>query len=526
MENVSLENMKILEQIDVAKAIIDTTQDSIFLVNDQFKIFFANRSACVNLGYTEEELIGKDVGVITANNVYNLKISSIQNAVEEKTKVRIETLHMTKTQKLIPVETVVNKMVHPSCCFYCLISRDITERKAMELALREHERMLMQVNSNLESKVEEETSKRIEKEQLLLAIYDSANVAISVADEDGRFVYVNRSFLDLFGYEEQELIGKSFLMLVREEAKEIVEREYKQFVRERVVDFASEHEIERKDGTKRMVLVSRKVISKADGQVMFVSFFIDVTKQKMLEIEYKKQEELLVEQSRLASMGEMISAIAHQWRQPLNIAGVIVQGLVFDYQNGTLTEDVLKEAVKDTMDQLKHMSSTIDNFRNFAKSGRIKERFNVIGVVKEAVMLVSAQLTSHQIMVRYVEELESFFVDGFAGELKQVILNLLLNARDVLIEKRVEDGEIVVSFLKSGNAIKIAIEDNGGGIDKSIINRVFEPYFTTKDQSTGTGIGLYMSKMIIERSFSGIISVQNGENGASFEIILQGDIGA
>ncbi len=225
-----------------------------------------------------------------------------------------------------------------------------------------------------------------------------------------------------------------------------------------------------------------------------------------------KQLEALQQQSKLASMGEMIGAIAHQWRQPLNEIGIAIQNLKYDYEDGLITEEYLNDFIASTKKVIKFMSDTIDDFRNFYRVDKTKEIFNVKDAIEKTLSIQKAQLVNNHISVEVIGD--GFEVNGYKNEFQQVILNLINNAKDILLEKNVNDAKITI-ILKDNTVI---VRDNGGGIPKEVIKRVFEPYFTTKEQGKGTGMGLYMSKMIIEENIKAKLDVSNTKEGAEFRI--------
>lgn len=253
-----------------------------------------------------------------------------------------------------------------------------------------------------------------------------------------------------------------------------------------------------------------------------------------------EKERLLVQQSRMAAMGEMIAAIAHQWRQPLNSVAAVVQDLGDAQAFGALDKAYLDRGVETAMRQIHFMSKTIDDFRNFFQPEKEKRTFDVKQAAAEVLKMLLPQLVAHRISCRITCAVHGMtFTDfsapirscgemqlfGYENEMKQVYLNLVVNAKDAILECREqagarpeEQGQIVLEFARAGEKILIRVSDNGGGIPAGALDRVFEPYFTTKEQGQGTGIGLYMSKMIVEGSMGGRISVQNVDDGAQFTI--------
>ena len=243
------------------------------------------------------------------------------------------------------------------------------------------------------------------------------------------------------------------------------------------------------------------------------------------EVEKNHQKDVVINsQSRLASMGEMIGNIAHQWRQPLNALGITIQKMQRFHQMDKLDEAVMKKSVDKSMMLINKMSDTIDDFMGFFRPDKTKIKFSVSEVVEETVNLLEASLKNSFIEVNIEKTQDDTSIDGYRGEFTQVILNIISNAKDILLENKIKKPKINITISKENDEITINIKDNGGGIPSNIIDKVFEPYFTTKDQGKGTGIGLYMSKMIIEENIGGKISVKNADAGACFTIKLNKEI--
>ena len=229
-----------------------------------------------------------------------------------------------------------------------------------------------------------------------------------------------------------------------------------------------------------------------------------------------EQQEIMIEQQKLASMGEMIGNIAHQWRQPLNALGLVLQNIKKAYERGRLDEAYLEKAVNKGKMLTTKMSTTIDDFRNLIKSKKLKERFFIKDIVNDVIEMVEASLKNHNIEM-VLELDENLETESYPNELFQVLVNLVNNSKDAFIEQN-KNGFIKIKTYQKENYIIIEVIDNAGGIPFENPNKVFEPYFTTKDK--GTGIGLYMSKMIIEKDMEGILGVENVEDGAKFTIKL------
>ena len=236
------------------------------------------------------------------------------------------------------------------------------------------------------------------------------------------------------------------------------------------------------------------------------------------EIEYQKA--MLFQQSKLAAMGEMIDNIAHQWRQPLNTLGVIVQDTQYAHRSGRLDQHYLHSMTTESMEQIEFMSQTIEDFRNFVKPDQKNSPFDLNEAVEQSVQLLYGMLESHRISINVEYSERALEVYGSTGEFKQVIINLLNNARDALIEKNPPDPAIMIRIFGDDTYGAVSIQDNGGGIAPEVIGRIFEPYFTTKEEGKGSGIGLYMSYAIIRTKMGGMIEVSNVEDGTLFTLTL------
>ncbi len=237
---------------------------------------------------------------------------------------------------------------------------------------------------------------------------------------------------------------------------------------------------------------------------MLLSFAISY-KFKLIENEQKLQQSMLLQQSRLASMGEMISIIAHQWRQPLNFLS-----FAFMHIKRSCNKD--KDAlltIKEANEQLQYMSQTIENFRNFYNPSKKRESFDIAKACEDTIKIVSPTLQKIDIKLD-IKDNFSFYANS--NEFQQVILNIINNARDVLVERKIEKPQIKITIENS----KVSIKDNAGGIEKENIDKIFEPYFSTKKNSDG--IGLYIAKTIIEREMRGKLTVKVEDKSTIFII--------
>ncbi len=236
--------------------------------------------------------------------------------------------------------------------------------------------------------------------------------------------------------------------------------------------------------------------------------------QRQLE-EIRKKDSALLSQNKLASMGEMIGSIAHQWKQPLNILQLNIEMLIDDYDDGLIDDKFINEFRDKNIDIIKFMVTTIDDFRNFFRVEKEKSMFDIKSSVTKIVDMQKIYLKKRNIDVEIIGD--NFKAYGFSTEFQQVILNLINNAKDEMVKKNMSDGKIKINISKDG---LVHVIDNAGGVPEQIINKIFEPYFTTKGVGEGTGLGLHMSKTIVEDHLDGKIGVTNVLGGAEFFVKL------
>jgi PAS domain S-box-containing protein len=244
----------------------------------------------------------------------------------------------------------------------------------------------------------------------------------------------------------------------------------------------------------------------------------DETVERLRAVESLRQnEQMLIHQSRQAALGEMIGNIAHQWRQPLNSLGLLVQQAPLYYPLGEVDQEYLEKTAQKCMDLIQHMSQTIDDFRNFFKPNKKKVPFSVREEVAKTISLMEGSFQGQKLELSFQEDGDPV-IEGYPNEFSQVLLNILINARDALLERQVATPRVVITVGTEGGRAVVTVADNAGGIPEEIMDKIFDPYFTTKGPQAGTGVGLFMSKTIIEKNMGGKLSVRNRESGAEFRI--------
>jgi signal transduction histidine kinase len=239
-----------------------------------------------------------------------------------------------------------------------------------------------------------------------------------------------------------------------------------------------------------------------------------------LEVEKNSSKDrIMAHQARLAALGELLSNISHQWRQPLNNIALIIQNLFLEYEDGALNAESFHGHIAQCLKSVMYMSHTIDTFHSFYQPDHDRQLFNLYHAVTETISLVREELEFNGIAITLGNECDST-VNGYKREFSQVLVNILQNAKEVIQSRKPPVPFVEIGCSQRGESALVTVRDNGGGIPFDIMNKIFDPYFTTKFKSQGTGLGLYISKMIIEKHMGGLISVSNTTAGAEVTISL------
>ena len=352
-----------------------------------------------------------------------------------------------------------------------------------------------------------------------------------VINSHGIVENVNLSAERLFGYSKSELFGKNIKILVPEPHHSKHDGYLQAYINDgHSSTIGSEIELYALDKTGIEIpitlAVSRMLMNE---ELFYIGSIRDNTQLKLAQEKQREQETMLLHQSKFVAMGEMLSAIAHQWRQPLNSIGLIIQDLVSAQKYGELNAEYMKQSKDGIMDQVQLMSDTIDEFRNFFKKANIKKTFNVVDAIEELRSLYWAQFNASGIKFELccidengiagvcdkdaVKSTDRFTVETLPSELKQVLLNLIANAKDAInnIDKPNDyQKKLTVNINTFEDKIIIEVCDNAGGMDDTLIKRAFEPYFTTKEM--GTGLGLFIVKTILQKHLKGTIHCKNQES--------------
>lgn len=332
------------------------------------------------------------------------------------------------------------------------------------------------------------------------------------------FIEVNDIACQKLGYTKEELLQFSVLDIIQEDdfdTPHTMNLRKKELITNGYAFFQTQTRTKR--GKIIPVEVSTKIIYIEEK--LFVMLMVrDISERKMAEKKLKEQEDIMIVQSRQAAMGEMISMIAHQWRQPISVVSMAANTILLDIALDEFKEENVKIGLDEINEQVQYMSHTIDDFRNFFQSSKTITKEKVVNIIHSVLKIIGPALQQNNIEIKIDCE-ESIMLETYQSELTQVIINLLSNAKDALKNTK-EDKRINIDVKELDDRVVFSISNNGPKIPKEILNRIFEPYFTTKEKSGGTGLGLYMTKSIIEKHMAGSIQVENLDNGVKFTISI------
>ena len=268
--------------------------------------------------------------------------------------------------------------------------------------------------------------------------------------------------------------------------------------------------------TFQKLLGTNRALSEANRELQTLNLQLNEKVEDAIR-EIREKDKLLLIQSRVAAMGEMLNNISHQWKQPLNTLALLLQNIDAQFEMGLMDKEKMEKYIHRSMDLILHMSKTVDDFRSHFKPESGMKIFPVKNAIEKILDLIEPSLTDENISVDFHAD-RDYMIRGYSNELGQVLLNLIQNSIEAFHERTVDGKRITIAVSGGENAFQIHVMDNAGGIPEEIMNKVYDPYFTTK--ASGTGIGLYMSKMIIEQYMDGNLTVRNTPEGADFGITL------
>ncbi len=397
-------------------------------------------------------------------------------------------------------------------------------RRQFNIIVNNHKRLL----SGKDADLKDEITLRKEMETRYHTIFNMATNGILLS-RGNVFMECNEKAAELLGMRRRKIVGKTMLDFSPERQQDGKESRFTlKLINHRLISDSQQNFkwfFIRADGTQFPAEVSVKLL-RLGNDVMTLYSIWDISKRENAEHQLRQAQ-------KLAAMGEMISSIAHQWRQPLNALSTYVASILPAFYNEMITRSFVEKLVGEADAQIQFMSSTINDFQEYFKPSRIQKPFEVFATVDSAVKLMKSQLNHSSVMLTIHKDLgeEAIFVLGYKNEFLHVLVNIFANARHAIDEKRAalgkeEEGRIDITIKrdnvgkKDDACVTLVIKDSGTGVPGHLLEKVFTPYFTTKGTATGTGIGLYMAKMIVEKEMRGSITVDNHSTGAQFTITL------
>ena len=365
-----------------------------------------------------------------------------------------------------------------------------------------------------------EMKEAADKEKRLIDLIEASSNEIYVFEKESlRFNYINQGGISNLQYTSEELLNKQHPYDIKPNFTEEGFRAYIQPLLDNSIHeqrFETVHQ--RKDGSTYPVQIHLQLLKTKLTQE-FLAVITDITEQKKMNRKLEEQEEIMLVQSRHAAMGEMISMIAHQWRQPISVVGLLANNMKHMIDVGKIeNQGSMQEDLQTIGEQIQYMSKTINDFRNFFQKSNAIEEMNLYYLLIEAKSIIGAVFQRHRIKL-IIDCPISITLQTYSRELVQVFINILSNAKDAL-EKVSSERTIIIHVLEHKETVQISIFNNGLPIKESIKNKIFEPYFTTKGNLGGTGLGLYMVKSILDKHMNGTIAVENRDDGVAFKIIL------
>ena len=478
-EEIETHKLKIQSQKRF-KILFEQTHFFSFILNEDGKINKINNTVLSFLGNTKDTYIGVYIwDLYCFNNECKIWL---ENAIKNRENdIEKELVITSLDSKRKYIDITINSIIIDDKKELVLFGRDISEKK-------EHERELIQAYQ----------------------VFKNTHDGIMITDDKNKIINVNDAFMRCTGYKLEEVLNQNPSILRSEKNnpnfyedmwKELVENNY----------WDGEIVNKKKDGTSYVEkLTISAVYNKKNKLTNYIGIFSDISKQKQQEEIIKEKERMLFQQSKMASMGEMLGNIAHQWRQPLSVISVAAGAVKLGHEyEGTYGEKEIIDFLDAINNSTQYLSETIDDFRNFFTQDIENNDFDCVNAINKTLKLLSSDFKYKEINIIF-KRIESDNIFASENEFKQVMMNIFNNAKYVLLEKVLDEKKyIFIDVYIEGSYINIDVVDNAGGIDENIIDKIFEPYFTTKHKSIGTGIGLYMVEEILTKHMNGEISAIN-----------------
>jgi len=493
-----------IDKSAILNDLFDNTYVGILVVDANRNILLVNERCSELFGYQKGELVGKNAKELHSNTKEYLRFGEIAfNHVFDKKPMSVNFQLKKKDDTLFWVKISGDPIKHKDYVLWTIV--DITETYKIQEQL-------------------------IEQTKLLQTVINETPYPIVLKNYDAKFILVNEATAKLYKSTPEQMIGK-------DDGDYIPDKKMADFFRKNVQEIMDEGEtkvvyedsIDVETNTTRHYMSIKKPFKNNEGQSFILVLANDITELTNKNEELIKKEKLFFQQSKMAAMGEMISNIAHQWRQPLSMISTAATGAKLQNELNLLGKEELNNILDNINLSTQHLSNTINDFRNYFQKDKKEIEFNLEEAWEETINIINIRIRSHNINI--IKEFNIQNIKSFKNEFIQIFMNIINNSVDALqeIEKK---RYILIETTSNKMEIIIKIKDNAGGINPNIIEKIFDPYFTTKHQAQGTGIGLYMTEEIIVKHLNGSIYAENVEfqiegekqKGVQFTIKLNTDL--
>ncbi len=485
--------MNTIKEIDLKLFfnLINESNDMISIYDmSKSKIIYANKTFLEKLKYTNEEILEIDINKLRES--IDDKECLVEVLLHDKI-TNLANFYSKNGEKFI-FESNITHYYQNNIDYIICISRDITSKLKKEKKLKE----------TIEKNIQDMKNQEI----FLNTLLDSNPTSIFYKDKEGKYLGCNKAWEKLTGIKIESILGKSVFDIAPKDIAIIYHEQDQKVLNLEENPQIYQSEVYNKEKNCRFnVIFYKSAFFDTNNNVLgLIGVVIDITDITKLEEEQKEKDKLLYHKSKMEAMGEMIENIAHQWRQPLSTITTTASGIKLKKEFGILSDENLNEFIDIIVETSQHLSNTIDDFRNFFKQTKEKNLFKIKNSLKKALNLLSPKFNNKDIKI--IENIEEVEIYSLQNELIHVILNILNNAIDAFDEGNFEKKYIFIDCYEKNDFLNIEIKDNAKGIKDEIIDRIFEPYFTTKHKSQGTGIGLYMSQEIVTKHLNGSIEVE------------------
>lgn len=429
------------------------------------------------------------------NTIFNKAIDSI--GLEERQQIRNKWLEY--EYDFIVDYTLIWKILFGSLLIISIILHFLIKQSRLK-------QKIQNLNLTLEDKVKSQVSQIKKSNSFFTTVFETVKEGIVIIDYDFKILIVNSCFKKLINHDTSELKGKAFIELLDKNKRYNLIEIFQNTIKNG--QYNKELQYNEKDFVIDFLLM--------EDQNNILCIIKDVTQENIYKKEQEIQQKQILQQTKLAQMGEMIGNISHQWRQPLSEINAISMKIYSQFKANKMTLCVLDKDIEKIENITEYMSDTIGDFTNFFKKDKYKKRFLLKQSIQTALKLFGS--CSKKYKINIILDVPEIMLETYEGELVQVVIAILQNAKDAIQIKNTENGYIKIVAKKEQKMVVIEISDNGGGIPADVISRIFEPYFTTKFKSQGVGVGLYMSNMIMSKSIGGTIDVENIAQGVKFRL--------